>query len=122
MTKFTIRLKGGAGSGNFGHKGRPGEVGGSAPKDSASGNSKDSWRKTDKISWDGEDVFALNNKVKSYFTKYLDSRYTEEFGTEKKFYESVKSLLDRSSIELSDGEWDELGQYFDAWVPDKFEE
>jgi len=28
--KFVIRLKGGSGSGNFGHEGRPGEVGGSA--------------------------------------------------------------------------------------------
>ena len=30
--KFTIRLKGGIGSGHFGHKGRPGEQGGSLPK------------------------------------------------------------------------------------------
>ena len=35
-TKLVLRLKGGAGSGNFGHKGRPGQVGGSMPKDSAS--------------------------------------------------------------------------------------
>ncbi|MFA5035659.1 MAG: hypothetical protein WC479_00580 [Candidatus Izemoplasmatales bacterium] len=37
MVKLTIRLKGGAGSGFHGHKGRPGEVGGSAPKGSSPG-------------------------------------------------------------------------------------
>jgi len=31
--KFTLRLKGGPGSGHFGHKGRPGHKGGSLPKD-----------------------------------------------------------------------------------------
>jgi len=30
MVKFILRLKGGEGSGNFGHEGRPGEVGGSS--------------------------------------------------------------------------------------------
>jgi hypothetical protein len=30
--KYVIRLKGGVGSGHFGHKGRPGEQGGSLPK------------------------------------------------------------------------------------------
>lgn len=30
MTTITFRLKGGSGSGNFGHQGRPGEVGGSS--------------------------------------------------------------------------------------------
>jgi hypothetical protein len=34
MSKFTIRLKGGVGSGNHGHKGRPGERGGSLPQGS----------------------------------------------------------------------------------------
>jgi hypothetical protein len=34
--KLTLRFKGGEGSGNFGHEGRPGEVGGSAPSDSGS--------------------------------------------------------------------------------------
>lgn len=35
MAKFTIRLKGGEGSGNFQHEGREGEVGGSAPSGGA---------------------------------------------------------------------------------------
>lgn len=30
MTKLTLRFKGGSGSGNFGHKGRKGQIGGSA--------------------------------------------------------------------------------------------
>lgn len=34
--KFTIRLKGGPGSGHFGHKGRPGQEGGSLPRDLSS--------------------------------------------------------------------------------------
>ena len=38
MTKLTIRLKGGAGSGFHGHKGRPGEQGGSLPEGSSSSN------------------------------------------------------------------------------------
>jgi len=35
--KFTIRMKGGSGSGNFGHRGREGEVGGSAPEGGGGG-------------------------------------------------------------------------------------
>lgn len=35
MRKLTIRLKGGPGSGHFGHKGRPGQEGGSLPSDSS---------------------------------------------------------------------------------------
>jgi len=35
--KFIIRMKGGSGSGNFGHAGVPGEVGGSAPTGSMGG-------------------------------------------------------------------------------------
>lgn len=43
-TKYIFRLKGGAGSGHHGHAGRPGHLGGSAPKNS-SGESKDNDRK-----------------------------------------------------------------------------
>ena len=46
--KFIIRLKGGTGSGNYGHRGRSGEVGGSA----ADGGS-------------GADTEARNNKIQS---------------------------------------------------------
>jgi len=35
--KFIVRLKGGSGSGNFGHRGRSGEVGGSASSNTISG-------------------------------------------------------------------------------------
>ncbi|MFA5036793.1 MAG: hypothetical protein WC479_06425 [Candidatus Izemoplasmatales bacterium] len=143
MTKLTIRLKGGAGSGFHGHKGRSGLKGGSLPRDvsntkiSLRGSeaaqvhsiigkrnplSDNYWRKTDKISWSDKDVFTLNNEIKGYLSKYLDDKYSDEFGTETEFYNFVKSLLDRSNIKLSDGDWDELGQYFDAWVPDKFED
>ena len=33
MTEYRIRLKGGPGSGHYGHKGIPGHQGGSLPKD-----------------------------------------------------------------------------------------
>ena len=38
--KFTIRMKGGEGSGNFGHAGREGEVGGSAPEGGGGGENE----------------------------------------------------------------------------------
>jgi hypothetical protein len=37
--KFIIRMKGGSGSGNFGHEGIPGHIGGSAPSGSMGGGS-----------------------------------------------------------------------------------
>lgn len=42
MTKITFRLKGGSGSGNFGHDGRPGKLGGSSGGGSSGGASADS--------------------------------------------------------------------------------
>jgi hypothetical protein len=134
MTKLTIRLKGGAGSGNFGHKGRPGEVGGSLPNGSSSSTQKvDSTSLMEKYfdgyatrykpanlskSWNGKDIFELNKMIRRYFDNSLSVIYSS---TEKNFYDTVRKLLDQSNIKLSDGDWDELGQYFDAWVPDKFE-
>jgi len=192
--KLTIRLKGGAGSGHHGHKGRPGEQGGSLPQ----GSSASAVSATDKypiktkygsldksslirvahtqdgdydihkrsghaiivspdgsiresgintgtaeqfvyrfmspkievakpvvsvdyvapIAWNGKSVFTLSAIVKARYNKF---DYTKKFGTDKNFYDSVKKLFDDSNIKLSDGDWDELGQYFDAWVPDKFE-
>jgi hypothetical protein len=175
MTKFTIRLKGGAGSGNFGHKGRPGEVGGSAPKGNSSSHtrtdheivrdrdesefvkrnfgkrgytseeyshavgmesrrarenaSKKNSREMNKLygkmahigkDWEANhDVFELNNSIKLYYTKVYPNNKPD---TEKGLYSDIESLLKRNGIKLSDGEWDELGQYFDAWVPDLFED
>ena len=72
-----------------------------------------------KISWDGKDVFELNNKIKRHFSARPE---TFANGTEPQFYDAVEKLLKRSGIELDDGQFDELGTYFDAWVPDKFEE
>lgn len=194
MTKLTIRLKGGAGSGNHGHRGIPDHQGGSLPQGSSAsaapttdkypikskyGNlDKDTLLKTvhtkdgdyeihkrsghkiiispngsqretyattaeaehfiDKfmspkvevkkpdvsadyvapIAWNGKSVFTLSAIVKARYNKF---DYTKKFGTEKNFYNAVEKLFDESNIKLSDGDWDELGQYFDAWVPDKFE-
>jgi len=173
--KFTIRLKGGPGSGNFGHKGRPGEVGGSAPKDSSSSHVRTdheiirdrderefvkrnfgnkgytseeyshavgmerrqareaATRKNDremnklrgKVARIGEswrtnkDVFELNNLVKLNYTKVSPSHLPK---TENQFYSDIQDWFKRQEIELSDGDWDELGQYFDAWVPNLYEE
>jgi hypothetical protein len=53
--EYSLRLKGGAGSGHFGHKGRPGEQGGSLPKgESASG------RQTTKLN--RREVYNPNDK------------------------------------------------------------
>jgi hypothetical protein len=41
MTQYTIRLKGGIGSGFHGHKGRPGQVGGSSSEGSSAGVKND---------------------------------------------------------------------------------
>lgn len=72
-----------------------------------------------KISWDGKDVFELNNKIKRHFSARPET-FTN--GTEPQFYDAVEKLLERSDITLDDGQWDELGTYFDAWVQDKFED
>jgi hypothetical protein len=53
--EYKIRLKGGVGSGNHGHKGRPGEVGGSAPKGSSA-----TGRKTTKLN--RREVHSPNDK------------------------------------------------------------
>ncbi|MFA5035670.1 MAG: hypothetical protein WC479_00635 [Candidatus Izemoplasmatales bacterium] len=108
--KLTIRFKGGLGSGHHGHAGRKGQEGGSLPGKSMNSS-------TDTISWDGKDVFALSKTVKNYFDTIFPEIYSSE---EKRFYKAVEDLLDRSNIKLSDGDWDELGQYFDAWVFDAF--
>lgn len=43
------RLNGGAGSGNFGHAGRPGKIGGSAPEGSGGSTKKSEYTKADQI-------------------------------------------------------------------------
>jgi hypothetical protein len=110
MTKLTIRLKGGPGSGHHGHAGRKGQEGGSLPGKSINSS-------TDTISWDGKDIFELSKMVKRYFDNNNSEIYSSE---EKNFYTAVEKLLNQSNIKLSDGDWDELGQYFDAWVFDAF--
>lgn len=185
MNTYKIRFKGGAGSGFHGHRGRPGERGGSLPEGSSASvsstmerrfltkdtlikkvstakgvfeihkrngrmyilspdgsiqpsgiNSRDSEEfiyrfmapKADSqvtnsvtensISWDHKDVLDLNKSIKAW-----SSMHPELFqGTEKKFYESVQKLLDKSGIKLDDGQFDELGIIFDSWVPEKFGE
>ena len=125
--RYTIRLKGSAGSGHFGHKGRPGHQGGSLPRDESSSTIHLTGANAARarsmigsrvVSWNKKDVFDLNNAIKAYSEKNPEMFH----GTEKQFYESVQKLLDRSGIVLDDGQFDELGTYFDAWVPDKFEE
>jgi hypothetical protein len=175
MTKLTIRLKGGAGSGNFGHKGRPGEVGGSLPAGSSASHvrtdheilrdrderefvkrnfgkqgytseeyshavgmdlrrarenaAKKNQREMNTLrgkvarigeSWNAnKDVFELNNLVKLNYTVVSPAHLPK---TENQFYSDVKEWFNRQEIELSDGDWDELGQYFDAWVPELYED
>jgi hypothetical protein len=175
MSKFTIRLKGGAGSGNHGHKGRPGEVGGSLPADNSSSRvrtdheivrdrderefvkrnfgkggytseeyshavgmesrrareaaSKKTSRDMNKLygkmaqigkNWEANhNVFDLNNSLKLYYTKVYPSHKP---ATEKGLYEDIKKMFDRNRMKLTDGDWDELGQYLDAWVPDLYED
>lgn len=139
-----LKFKGGLGSGHFGHKGRPGLEGGSLPRDESQsrisltgaaaarahsmiGNKVvmekyfDGWAtryKPAKISWDGKDVFDLNNTIKRFSERNKDMF---KFG-ETEFYSRVERLLAQSGITLDDGQWDELGIYFDAWVQDKFED
>ncbi len=40
-----LRTDGGPGSGNFGHEGSPGEIGGSAPSDGTAESSGEPWKK-----------------------------------------------------------------------------
>jgi len=54
IDKFFNQIKGGKGSGNWGHKGRPGKRGGSAPRKNISGYLSD--RKTKEISIEVEGV------------------------------------------------------------------
>jgi hypothetical protein len=124
--KFTIRLKGGAGSGHHGHKGRPGEQGGSLPGDAL--NSSIHLRGHEAaamhdmigrsvISWDGKDVLDLNNKIKSFIRK----NNPDAFKSERDFFGAVETLLNKSNIRLDEGQFDELGTIFDSWIPDEIE-
>lgn len=73
-TKTILALKGGAGSGNFGHDGRPGEVGGSAPSGESGGwqSKLDEWQK-------GNVEIAMQapkTKPPEKLQKYIDNAYS----------------------------------------------
>jgi len=96
MTKLTIRLKGGAGSGNFGHKGRPGEVGGSLPRGSsasASDNTSDIMdpneivrdaRSSLKLLSRNTATWAARDSIMLLANKYLGTDYMSLGGEEGK--------------------------------------
>jgi hypothetical protein len=97
MSKLTIRLKGGVGSGNHGHKGRPGEVGGSAPKGSSASaavdNSSDvmspneivsAARSSIKLLSRNTAVWAARDSIMLLANKYLSTDYMSLGGEEGK--------------------------------------
>jgi hypothetical protein len=89
MSKLTIRLKGGAGSGHHGHRGRPGEQGGSLPAGSqASASSKVNlmWNELDSIR-DLED--ELMNDMKN-----------RKFKSKADLSSAVKKRISESGIQL----------------------
>ena len=107
--KIIIRLKGGSGSGNFGHEGIPGHVGGSA----ADGGS-------------GADTEARNNKIQSdmYSAKHsLKKKYPANSGDEltikaaktvsKKYkmrFQDILKLYTPSSNIIGSRSWDNNGK------------
>lgn len=71
--RTVVVLKGGPGSGHFGHKGRPGEVGGSLPQDSSASASAED---LDKFSQEINSSFGINVPI-----HYVDSLEEGIFGS-----------------------------------------
>ena len=80
--KFIVRLKGGTGSGNFGHRGRSGEVGGSASKGLlGSGGNLPS---ADEI---GNNLKSIHNQIQE-----VDALAKQTWGTGPGSAEKVKAM------------------------------
>jgi hypothetical protein len=100
-----LEAKGGEGSGNFGHAGRPGEVGGSGPGGGSS-NVGDGENFTEYARWnpmDGED--DIKNDLLPKYEKWSDSLSEDEIKSLKDYtgakYEEINKSL-RSDGDITD--------------------
>ena len=102
--KFTIRLKGGRGSGFHGHKGRPGEVGGSTSRNSPSNNSKRVLTEfVDKVSEMQEN--SIYGVVKRYGKFYTPQKLPKQYkqGKPKLCYMNAYHMSQRYGLQYVEG-------------------
>jgi len=97
------RHDGGPGSGNFGHKGRPGEVGGSAPDDSSGKSSGSS-----KAPAAPKEEFMSKRKANEFVTKISNSSDSEE-DRKKKIDEFLRTLPIGSKVQMP-AHWNDDGR------------
>ena len=120
-TKFTIRLKGGAGSGNFGHRGRPGQVGGSMPKDSAGVSSEDEHSLTASVSAARKSARA-SGEFESKARKVLEQELSElrsGYLENNAFNYTFSSAMDPSASTKID--WDKVYEDVKQELPGELE-
>ena len=101
---FTIRFKGGAGSGHFGHKGRPGEQGGSLPKDGSASSVSPS--PIDDYEKYKTDLQAFNKKYSGWRQignsyNYLMTKFTGTSGKPGRVLSKIYRQLNKWKVETS---------------------
>ncbi len=94
-SRLSTALKGGEGSGNHGHAGRPGEVGGSAPAGNYRGLSSEAMQEIESGVLD----IPKNVKKRRYQTKDQDP---EMMAYAKRVWESVKAEMKRQGVSDDD--------------------
>jgi hypothetical protein len=95
IAQRTISLKGGAGSGNFDHQGRPGEIGGSGGGDFNAGDRPSKQEIKDAISGMKEEMDAINEQS---FNKEPDSDTIGEYAS----YDAIIHILrDQQKADLN---------------------
>ena len=114
--EFIKTLNGGAGSGNFGHAGRPGEVGGSSDGKS----SLDSWKERVKKIDNAEELLDLqesivDENVTNYLKKISEDMTDEEKNAIKDFYDKTSAIRERL-FELEDADLKHADYLISEWV------
>lgn len=110
-----LNADGGSGSGNFGHKGRPGEIGGSAPSDNVTQEMKE---KRAVISLEkpteenAQKAFADYSPLK-IIEKYGDELYEAEDSGDKQKVELIRSKINSENLHEQSKCLKTLGTYID---------
>ena len=104
LQELETQINGGKGSGNFGHAGRPGEVGGSAPEGSGGVSAKDAKaaeKKAQKAYDDYTDKHGFDQSEEAHelYKKYTDAKKATRLAEQKELYAKTPKAK-----ELVDGE------------------
>lgn len=116
MKTFTIRLKGGTGSGHHGHKGIPGHQGGSLPADSSASAIGDMYF---------NNSMSIRDLSDQVVKRYGKSLFVHMYGSDKKaFISDLKSKLKNSGVSLTLDEqrdlFSEMDRQYD-WYSNRME-